>query len=127
MRLEDIRVFTEMARGASLKDSMLNIKKALRYLRPPRGRATSRVDRHAADQIRLIGAHPFLLVECRATKESPSEFVWLSEEGERTAFADRLKNLKQFESSNLLRGYERALRDEVYQAADMFFKWATRP
>jgi hypothetical protein len=74
------------------------------------------------NEIRHIGVHPFILVRIGHTAES-ERFVYCKTQNEAPAFVDAIAGVPRFGESLLLRGVERALQQEIYEAGDLLYRW----
>ena len=63
-----------------------------------------------------------ILVSARSNSTS-EKFVSCRDRGEASAFLDALAELPRFADSLLLRGVEYALRNEIYDAGDLLYRW----
>jgi hypothetical protein len=80
-------------------------------------------DASFADEIRRIGIHPFILVSIGHSSGS-ERFVFCKTQNEAGGFVAELAAVPHFAESRLLRGIERALQQEIYEAADLLYRWA---
>src|SRR5829696_2655184 len=78
-------------------------------------------------EIAKLGAHPFMLLRVGAKDESARTFLACMTQNEAGLFVKRLAALPGFAESKLLRGIERALRLETYEAAEALFSWVFAP
>jgi MoaA/NifB/PqqE/SkfB family radical SAM enzyme len=74
------------------------------------------------DKIRQIRIHPFILVNIGQKPESES-FIFCRTQNEAAAFVGELATVPRFAESMLLRGIERALQQEIYDAGDLLYRW----
>src|SRR5262249_32483553 len=75
------------------------------------------------DTITKLGIHPFILIRMqRGGTESP-DYLVCTDQNEISAFIDQLSTYPGLGTTTLLRGIERALRLEIYEAADTWFSW----
>ena len=74
------------------------------------------------DKIRQIRIHPFILVSIGREPESDA-FIFCRTQNEAAAFVDELATVPRFAESLLLRGIERALQQEIYDAGDLLYRW----
>jgi hypothetical protein len=84
---------------------------------------TSGLEEGFRDEIRRIGIHPFILVSIEHEPES-RRFVFCRTQNEAGAFVGELAGIPRFGESLLLRGIERALQQEIYDAGDLLYRWA---
>ena len=70
-----------------------------------------------------IGIHPFILVGVGARGPGFGPFVSCRTQNEAAGFVAELAALPRFAESLLLRGIERALQQEIYEAGDLFYRW----
>jgi len=80
-------------------------------------------DQELLDGIRAIGHHPFILVRAGSPGPDARQLIFCPTQNEAGAFVDTLAQLPDFSQSRLLRGIERALQQEIYDAADLLFSW----
>src|ERR1051325_6528189 len=84
----------------------------------------SPLDGSFVSEIRRIGFHPFVLVRVGELGDDPKhEFRVCLTQNEAPQFVDEIAALPGFERSLLLRGIERALQIEIYDAAGLLFRW----
>jgi hypothetical protein len=74
------------------------------------------------DKVRQIRIHPFILVNIGHKPES-DRFIFCRTQNEAAAFVDELATVPRFAESMLLRGIERALQQEIYDAGDLLYRW----
>jgi hypothetical protein len=74
------------------------------------------------DKVRQIRIHPFILVSVGHEPES-DKFIFCRTQNESAAFVDELATVPRFAESMLLRGIERALQQEIYDAGDLLYRW----
>jgi len=86
----------------------------------------SRYDPDLLDSIERTGFHPFIMVRVCAQDEPPRVIV-CETQNEAGQFVNDLAELPEFKDSKLVRGIERALQLEVYDAADLLFSWVRSP
>ncbi|MFZ1008139.1 MAG: SPASM domain-containing protein, partial [Candidatus Sulfotelmatobacter sp.] len=82
----------------------------------------SQVDQRFLDEIRRIGIHPFIHVSVGDDPET-KYFVSCRTQNEAAGFVAEVAAMPRFAESLLLRGVERALQQEIYEAADLFYRW----
>lgn len=87
----------------------------------------SALDRAFTDQIRSIGFLPFILVNIGGNAGKLGACVFCPTQNEAGQFVNALAALPGFPESKLLRGIERALALEVYEAAELLFSWVSAP
>ena len=80
------------------------------------------IERRLVGEIHRLGVQPFVLVSARRSS-TLEQFVCCRDQAETSAFLDALAALPGFADSLLLRGIERALRNEIYDAGDLFYRW----
>ena len=81
------------------------------------------VDEELASKIGTIGFHPFVLVRFGSDRGGESDYHVCPTQNELAQFVDELSRLPQLADLKLLRGFERALQGETYEAADVWFSW----
>ena len=81
------------------------------------------VDEELASKIGTIGFHPFVLVRFGTDRGGESDYYVCPTQNELAQFVDELSRLPQLADLKLLRGFERALQGETYEAADVWFSW----
>ena len=74
--------------------------------------------------IQQIGFHPFIMVRTAPARSSPPRYVICQTQNDAGQFVAELAALPGFDGMTLLRGIERALQLEIYDAAGLFFAWA---
>jgi hypothetical protein len=72
-------------------------------------------------EIRRRGIHPFILV--RIGQARAKQFIASRTQNEAGAFVRELAVLPRFAESLLVRGIERALQQEIYDAGDLLYHW----
>jgi hypothetical protein len=80
------------------------------------------LERDFADEIGRIGFHPFVLVligHDTACKQS----IYCRTQEQVPDFVDGIARVPRFDESLLVRGIERALRREIYDAGDLLYRW----
>ncbi len=73
--------------------------------------------------IKQIGYHPFIVVRVGAETAPAPRYLTCLTQNEAPAFVDALAAEPAFAGSRLVRGFERALQQEIYDAADLIFAW----
>jgi hypothetical protein len=82
------------------------------------------LDDDLATRIRVIGVHPFLIVRLGGdARKFKHQYFICKTQNELPAFVEQLNSLPQLPDLKLLRGLERALQAETYEAADVWFSW----
>ena len=76
------------------------------------------LERDFADEIRRIGFHPFVLVRIGHNAASKHS-VYCRTQDQVPEFLDAIARTPRFAESLLVRGIERALRREIYDAGDL--------
>src|ERR1700728_1507875 len=84
------------------------------------------IDEGIGSEIESLGYHPFVLIRLREDGKGP-RFLVCKDQNELAPFVDTLSCLPGIEQDTLLRGLERALQSEPYEAADALFSWVQRP
>jgi hypothetical protein len=74
------------------------------------------------DKVRQIRIHPFILVSIGHEPKS-DRFIFCRTQNEAAAFVDEMATVPRFAESMLLRGIERALQQEIYDAGDLLYRW----
>jgi hypothetical protein len=74
------------------------------------------------DKVRQIRIHPFILVSIGQKPDSEG-FIFCRTQNEAAAFVGELATVPRFAESMLLRGIERALQQEIYDAGDLLYRW----
>jgi hypothetical protein len=80
------------------------------------------IGKRVLDKIRQIRIHPFILVSV-GHRSGSEAFVFCRTQNEAAAFVSELATLPRFSESMLLRGIERALQQEIYDAGDLLYRW----
>ncbi len=70
-----------------------------------------------------IGFHPFLLVRFESSSNSESQYLVCKTQNEAAEFVEELGGRSELPSCGLIRGLERALQLEIYEAAECWFSW----
>jgi tetratricopeptide (TPR) repeat protein len=73
-------------------------------------------------EIQRLGIHPFILVGL-GQNSTADRFIACTTQNDAPAFVHRLAALPRFADSLLLRGIERALQQEIYDAGDLLYRW----
>lgn len=73
--------------------------------------------------IKEIGYHPFIVVRVGAETDLAPRYVTCLTQNDAAAFVECLASEPSFAASQLVRGFERALQHEIYEAADLMFAW----
>jgi hypothetical protein len=82
------------------------------------------LDDDLATRIRAIGVHPFLIVRLGSdARKFKHQYLICKTQNELPEFVEQLNSLPQLPDLKLLRGLERALQAETYEAADVWFSW----
>jgi molybdenum cofactor biosynthesis enzyme MoaA len=74
-------------------------------------------------ETRNVGFHPFILVRVGDGQSPVGGYIVCRTQNDAPRFVTELAELPRFAESKLLRGVERALQLEVYDAADLLFSW----
>jgi hypothetical protein len=74
-------------------------------------------------EVAAVGLHPFLLVRAASPNAEGGTFLVCKTQNDAPEFVHRAAMLPGFAQSRLVRGIERALQLEVYEAADSLFAW----
>jgi hypothetical protein len=75
------------------------------------------------DAISQTGFHPFIFVVLAQRGEKESRLLICKTQNEALEFVHQVSHLPRFRESRLIRGIERALQLEIYDAADLLFSW----
>lgn len=73
--------------------------------------------------LQRIGLHPFILVRRRPYNTPADKFLVCGTQNDAPQFVNDIAKLPSFANSRLLRGIERALQLEAYEAAELLFAW----
>ena len=87
----------------------------------------SRYDPDLLNVIKHTGFHPFIMVRTDGLEGSAPHFIVCETQNDAGRFANDLAGLPEFKDSKLVRGIERALQFEIYEAADLLFSWVHSP
>src|SRR3954469_12976948 len=79
------------------------------------------LDSGLIQEIRAVGFHPFIIVRVGDQQPGRRDFRTCRTQNEAPQFVNELGALPGFNESLLLRGIERALQLEIYDAADLVF------
>jgi Iron-sulfur cluster-binding domain len=90
---------------------------------PPFDNGTQLLDRDTIAKIREVGVHPFILVCVQGDSNQSPHWLICETENDLPKFVDELAGLPMLGECKLLRGFERALRLETYEAAECWFSW----
>jgi MoaA/NifB/PqqE/SkfB family radical SAM enzyme len=74
-----------------------------------------------------IGAHPFLMVRLENPAEPNHRYIICETQNELPRFLDEIAYFPGLPQCQLLSGLERALRLEMYEAAECWFSWVQGP
>jgi len=75
------------------------------------------------EHIKQIGYHPFIVVRVGSETAPEPRYVTCLTQNEAPDFIGALAAEPAFAASRLVRGFERALQQEIYDAADLMFAW----
>jgi hypothetical protein len=81
------------------------------------------LDEDMAAKIRGIGFHAFLIVRIEGERDTERQYVICKTQNELPQFVEELSRLPRLGECKLLRGLERALQLETYEAAECWFSW----
>ena len=81
------------------------------------------VDNNIAEQITAIGFHPFIMIRVGHAKKEGSQYIVCETQNEAPEFLEHLPKAVDLSQNKLVRGLERALRFEFYEAAECWFSW----
>src|SRR5215467_8922175 len=104
-----------MGEGVSRKQPLLPEVEAREPLQP--------FDQEICREISRIGFHPFILVRLEEVHDAFPRFIVCKTQNDAAAFVNELSRIPDFASSLLVRGIERALQLEIYEAADLLYSW----
>ena len=90
---------------------------------PTAGSAALLFDDDLLGEIKHIGFHPFILVRIGHSDSPSRQFVTCPTQNDASEFVKGLTELAHFADCKLLRAIERALQLEIYEAADLLFRW----
>ena len=76
------------------------------------------------DEVRKIGFVPFILVGSQGDADRSASLVACKTQNDAGQFVNAINSLPGIAESKLVRGIERALSLEVYEAAELLFTWA---
>jgi hypothetical protein len=106
-------------------------RKSLEWIKRLRPRGEERhlpdFDEEILAAIKGAGIHPFVLVRCGDAERPENRILVCRTASDVPQFADRIATIPTFANSRLLRGIERALQQEIYEAAELLFLWAKAP
>ena len=74
-------------------------------------------------EIAAIGFHPFILVHAVSSDPTRDTYLVCKTQNEAPEFVHEAPKLPGFSQSRLVRGIERALQLETYEAAELLFEW----
>jgi len=75
------------------------------------------------EHIKQIGYHPFIVVRVGSETDHAPRYLTCLTQNEAPGFVNALAAEPVFAASQLVRGFERALQQEIYDAADLMFAW----
>lgn len=78
-----------------------------------------------SEKIAELGLLPFILVRVAGDHQETGSFLACTTQNDAAGFVGELADLPAFPESRLLRGIERALRLEIYEAAESLFTWGS--
>jgi len=81
-----------------------------------------KLERDFIDEIKRLELHPFILVRLGPTPAS-RRFIHCRTQNEAPDFVRAIGSVPRFAKSLLVRGIERALRQEILEAADLLYRW----
>jgi Iron-sulfur cluster-binding domain len=81
------------------------------------------LDQDFIAEIRAIGFHPFILVRLGGRETPAEKYIACLTQNDAPRFVGELGELPSFAESKLVRGVERALQLEIYDAAELLFSW----
>jgi MoaA/NifB/PqqE/SkfB family radical SAM enzyme len=90
--------------------------------RSPPDLAASVRDEHFRNEVGRIGSYPFILISV-GHQPGPDGFVLCKTQAEVAGFVGELAATPRFSDSLLIRGIERALQQDIYEAGDLFYRW----
>ena len=79
-------------------------------------------DEHFRNEVGRIGSYPFILISV-GHQAGPDGFVLCKTQAEVVGFVGELAATPRFSDSLLIRGIERALQQDIYEAGDLFYRW----
>ena len=82
-----------------------------------------RFDEGLLSAIQHVGFHPFILIRRDDETDESRRFVICQTQNEAGSFVGEVAALPGFAESRLLRGIERALQQEIHDAAGLLFAW----
>ena len=74
------------------------------------------------NEIERIGSYPFILISV-GHQAGRDEFVLCKTQAEVAGFVGEVAATPRFSDSLLIRGIERALQQDIYEAGDLFYRW----
>ena len=81
------------------------------------------LDADMVAKIREIGVHPFVMVRLESGPDQNRRWLICETENDLPQFIEELAGIPMLGECKLLRGFERALRLETYEAAECWFSW----
>jgi MoaA/NifB/PqqE/SkfB family radical SAM enzyme len=81
------------------------------------------LDQGFLTEIRQVGYHPFLMMRFRQGSDPAERYSVCLTQNDAAGFVHALNAEPFFSESLLLRGIERALQTEIYDAAELLFRW----
>jgi sulfatase maturation enzyme AslB (radical SAM superfamily) len=89
--------------------------------------SSSSFDDDLLQEIADLGMHPFILLRVGGKRRRLRFFSVCKTQNDAGTFVNDLASLSGFADSKLVRGIERALRLETYEAAELLFSWVSAP
>ena len=81
------------------------------------------LDADMVAKIREIGFHPFLLIRFESAPGAHDRHLVCNTQNETSQFLEQVMGSAELTNCGLIRGLERALRLEIYEAAESWFSW----
>jgi hypothetical protein len=81
------------------------------------------LDQGFLSEIRNVGYHPFLMMRVFEESRAAAFYIICKTQNDAGEFVHALNGRSVFSGSLLLRGIERALQQEIYDAAELLFRW----
>lgn len=80
-------------------------------------------DESFVDEIVHVGVHPFIMIRTERVEDGPSRFLVCKTQNEAGQFVGEVAALPGYSRSKLIRGIEKALQLDTYEAADLLYSW----
>lgn len=80
-------------------------------------------DESFLDEIVRIGVHPFIMIRTKGAEDGAAQFLICKTQNDAGQFVGEVAALPEYSKSKLIRGIQKALQLDVYEAADLLYFW----